>query len=96
MQLAVLIDADNTSWQAAGLIMTEVSRFGTATARRAYGDWTTNALTSWKTPMQTHAIVPVQQFQNTKGKNATDSAMIIDAMDLMHYQPSLSIRRHCS
>ena len=85
-QLALLIDADNTSARALDPIMAEVSKYGQAGARRIYGDWTTTQLQSWKTRLQGYAITPVQQFANTVGKNATDSAMIIDAMDLMHSQ----------
>jgi hypothetical protein len=64
--------------------MAEVGRHGTATVRRAYGDWTTGNLSGWKERLHTHAIQPVQQFRLTSGKNATDSALIIDAMDMLH------------
>ena len=84
MKIALLVDAENTSSRHISMVMAEVSRFGTSSARRIYGDWTTTQLTQWKPHLQNHAIVPVQQFTNTKGKNSTDSAMIIDAMDLMH------------
>jgi hypothetical protein len=64
--------------------MTEVARFGTASVKRVYGDWTTPNLAGWKTAASEHVIQPMQQFANTKGKNATDSALIIDAMDLLY------------
>ena len=85
-QLALLIDADNTSWKALDLIMAEIElgSYGTASARRIYGDWTGPYLSGWKFPLRKHAITPIQQFTNTAGKNNTDSAMIIDAMDLLH------------
>ena len=84
VHVAVLFDADNTSHAALGAIMREVSRFGVASVRRSYGDFTHSRLASWKACLQEHAITPVQQFQNTTGKNASDSALIIDAMDLLH------------
>jgi uncharacterized LabA/DUF88 family protein len=83
-RLAVLIDADNAQPSVASELMTEIGRYGTATVRRAYGDWTTPNLTGWKEYLHTLAIQPIQQFRLTTGKNATDSAMIIDAMDLLH------------
>ncbi len=64
--------------------MAEVSRYGTATIKRAYGDWTTTNLKVWKEVLHTVAIQPIQQFSYTSGKNATDSALIIDAMDMLH------------
>lgn len=82
--LAVLIDADNAQPIVAGELMAEIGRFGTATVRRAYGDWTTPNLNGWKEHLHTLAIQPIQQFRLTNGKNATDSALIIDAMDLLH------------
>lgn len=83
-KLAVLIDADNAQASIARELLAEISRYGTATVRRAYGDWTTTNLRSWKEALQALAIQPIQQFANTVGKNATDSALIIDAMDLLH------------
>jgi hypothetical protein len=83
-KLAVLIDADNAQAAIASELLAEVSRYGTATIKRAYGDWTTSNLRGWKEVLQSHAIQPVQQFSYTTGKNATDSALIIDAMDLLH------------
>jgi uncharacterized LabA/DUF88 family protein len=82
-RLAVLIDADNVSASVIAPLMAEIANFGTATVRRIYGDWTTPNLQSWKQVLAEHSIVPIQQFRNTIGKNATDSAMIIDAMDLL-------------
>ena len=83
-RLAVLIDADNTSWSRAADVMAEVARLGTATVKRAYGDWTTNQLNGWKPELLRHAIQPIQQYAYTAGKNSTDSALIIDAMDLLY------------
>jgi uncharacterized LabA/DUF88 family protein len=83
-RLAVLIDADNAQSQVVAELLTEVASYGTATVKRAYGDWTTSQLGRWKTVLHVHAIQPVQQFSYTSGKNATDSALIIDAMDLLH------------
>jgi len=82
--LAVLIDADNAQASAVAEILGEAARYGTATVRRAYGDWTTQNLSNWKKVLHVHAIQPIQQFSYTQGKNATDSALIIDAMDLLH------------
>ncbi|WP_314505997.1 NYN domain-containing protein [uncultured Microbacterium sp.] len=82
--LAVLIDADNVPPSKIGAVLTEVARFGTASVKRIYGDWTTPQLGSWKTVASQHVISPIQQFANTVGKNATDSALIIDAMDLLY------------
>lgn len=83
-RLAVLIDADNA--QASGIenLLAEISRYGTASVKRAYGDWTTANLQPWKDSLHRFAIQPIQQFSYTKGKNSTDSSLIIDAMDLLH------------
>ncbi len=83
-RLAVLIDADNTSPKHVADILDELAQFGRASVKRAYGDWTTPQLSGWKSALNEHAIVPVQQFAYTTGKNATDSALIIDAMDLLY------------
>lgn len=83
-RLAVLIDADNASAAVAKELLEEVAKFGTATVKRAYGDWTTQNLVGWKEHLHRHAIQPIQQFAYTKGKNSTDSAFIIDAMDLLY------------
>lgn len=83
-KLAVLIDADNAQVSVIQELLAEVSRYGTATIKRAYGDWTTQNLVGWKEVLHTMAIQPIQQFRNTVRKNATDSALIIDAMDVLH------------
>lgn len=82
--LAVLIDADNAQASVITELLAEVARYGTATVKRAYGDWTTPNLAGWKDALHVHAVQPIQQFRYTTGKNATDSALIIDAMDLLH------------
>lgn len=82
--IAVLVDADNVSYSRMGAVLTEVARFGTASVKRVYGDWTKPSLSSWKPVASEHVIQPIQQFANTVGKNATDSALIIDAMDLLY------------
>jgi uncharacterized LabA/DUF88 family protein len=82
--LAVLIDADNVSPTRIGPVLAEAARFGTASVKRVYGDWTKPNLASWKPAASEHVIQPMQQFANTTGKNATDSALIIDAMDLLY------------
>ena len=83
-RMAVLIDADNTSASHASAILEELARYGIPTVKRAYGDWTTQNLVRWKDELHRHAIQPVQQFAYTTGKNSTDSALIIDAMDLLY------------
>ncbi|MGN2252732.1 NYN domain-containing protein [Frateuria sp. GZRe12] len=83
-KLAVLIDADNAQPGLAEGLLAEVARYGTAHVKRAYGDWTDNHLRGWKDRLLDLSIQPIQQFGYTKGKNATDSAMIIDAMDLLY------------
>lgn len=83
-KLAVLIDAENAQASVVGDLLREVARYGTATIKRAYGDWTTQHLNGWKDKLPGFAIQPMQQFRYTSGKNATDSALIIDAMDLLH------------
>lgn len=82
--LAVLIDADNAHPSIIDGLLTEIAKYGVASVKRIYGDWTTPQLGSWKTVLLEHSIQPVQQFRYTVGKNATDSAMIIDAMDLLY------------
>jgi len=82
--LAVLIDADNADSSIIEGLLAEVSTFGVASVKRIYGDWTDNRLNKWKVTLLAHSIQPIQQFAYTTGKNATDSAMIIDAMDLLH------------
>ena len=83
-KLAVLIDADNIQATVLAKILSEASKYGTTTIKRAYGDWTTQSLTSWKKVLHVHAVRPMQQFSYTTGKNSTDCALIIDAMDLLH------------
>jgi uncharacterized LabA/DUF88 family protein len=82
--LAVLIDADNAQPAVIEGLLAEVAKYGTATVRRIYGDWTGPQLKGWKEVLLEHAIQPIQQFRYTTGKNATDSALIIDAMDLLY------------
>ncbi|WIB13537.1 NYN domain-containing protein [Curtobacterium sp. MCPF17_052] len=82
--LAVLVDADNVPPSRIGAVLAEVARFGTASVKRVYGDWTTTQLSNWKAAASEHVIQPMQQFAHTKGKNSTDSALIIDAMDLLY------------
>ena len=83
-RLAVLIDGDNTTPTIIEALLAEIAKYGSATVKRAYGDWTTSNLRGWKEAINAHAIQPMQQFAYTTGKNATDSAMIIDAMDLLY------------
>ena len=83
-RLAVLIDSDNTTARLTTELLEEIARFGTPTVKRAYGDWTTPQLSGWKKELLRHAIQPMQQFAHTQGKNSTDSALIIDAMDLLY------------
>ena len=83
-RFAVLIDADNTSPQIAGGLFEEISKFGEASVRRIYGDFSSPQLKSWADILQKHDIDPYQQFAYTKGKNSSDIALVIDAMDLLH------------
>jgi len=83
-RMAVLVDGDNAQPAIIDKILAEASRYGTLTIRRIYGDWTTANMGGWKENLQSYAIQPIQQFRYTIGKNATDSAMIIDAMDLLY------------
>ena len=84
IKLAVLIDADNTQPAIIEGLLNEVAKYGIASVKRIYGDWTSTNLRSWKDRLLEFAIQPIQQFSYTAGKNATDSAMIIDAMDLLY------------
>ena len=84
LRLAVLIDADNAPRTALREVMAEVAVYGTPTVKRIYGDWTAPNMNSWKPLLLEHAITPFQQYSYTSGKNATDSAMIIDAMDVLY------------
>ncbi len=83
-KIAILIDGDNAQSSLLPQMIVEAGRHGQVTVRRIYGDWTTNSMNSWKETLNFHAFQPIQQFRYTIGKNATDSAMIIDAMDLLH------------
>jgi NYN domain/OST-HTH/LOTUS domain len=83
-RLAVLIDADNAQASIIEGLLAEIARYGVASVKRIYGDWTSPHANSWKNSLLKHSINPVQQFPYTTGKNATDSTMIIDAMDLMY------------
>ena len=84
LRLAVLIDADNASRTAMKDVMAEVAVYGTPTIKRIYGDWTSPNMSTWKSILLETAITPIQQYSYTTGKNATDSAMIIDAMDILY------------
>lgn len=84
LKLAILIDADNISPKYVKVILDEAASFGVAAAKRIYGDWSDPRLKSWKDALLNNSIIPMQQYSYTTGKNATDSAMIIDAMDLLY------------
>lgn len=83
-RLAVLIDADNTSAAVARELFAEIAKYGIASVKRIYGDWSSPTLNAWRKILLRHALVPVQQFAYTKGKDATDMGLIIDAMDLLY------------
>src|SRR6201999_1823063 len=83
-RLAVLIDSDNTTASVTTELLQEIAKYGTPTIKRAYGDWTTQQLAGWKEELLRHAIQPMQQFAYTRGKNSTDSTLIIDAIDLLY------------
>jgi uncharacterized protein (TIGR00288 family) len=85
-RIALLIDADNVSHSKMAAILAELSRYGTASIRRAYGDWTAAGLKGWRDKLHDFAIRPIQQFSYTHGKNATDIALVIDAMELLYTQ----------
>jgi hypothetical protein len=84
LRLAVLIDADNIPYHNVTGMLEEIAKYGTPTFKRIYGDWTKPTIAGWKQVLLENAITPVQQYSYTKGKNATDSAMIIDAMDILY------------
>lgn len=84
LRLAVLIDADNIPYKHVKVMMEEIARYGTPTFKRIYGDWTKPNLSGWKKVLLENSITPIQQYGYTTGKNATDSAMIIDAMDILY------------
>jgi hypothetical protein len=83
-KIAMLIDGDNAQSSLLPQMLVEAGRHGQVTVRRIYGDWTTSNMNSWKETLNYHAFQPIQQFRYTVGKNVTDSAMIIDAMDILH------------
>ena len=89
-RVAMLVDGDNAQASLIGEMIAEASKYGTVTIRRIYGDWTTPNLKGWKDFLHTYAFQPIQQFRYTTGKNATDSALIIDAMDTL-YTRALSV-----
>ena len=84
LKLAVLIDAENAQPSLTPNLLSEIAKYGVASVKRIYGDWTGPQLSGWKDMLLTHSIQPIQQFRYTTGKNASDSAMIIDAMDLLY------------
>jgi uncharacterized LabA/DUF88 family protein len=84
LKLAVLIDADNIPYSNIKGMLDEIAKLGVPTIKRIYGDWTKPTVSGWKPALLQHAITPIQQYSYTTGKNATDSAMIIDAMDILH------------
>ena len=84
LNLAVLFDADNVPYSHVQEMLNEIAKYGVPTIKRIYGDWTKPALGGWKSVLLENAITPIQQYSYTTGKNATDSAMIIDAMDILH------------
>lgn len=83
-KIAVLIDAENAQYSVLGAVLAELSKHGHIIVKKAYGDWSSNHLRNWKQPLNELAINPVQQFSYTQGKNSSDAAMIIDAMDLLY------------
>lgn len=83
-KIAVLFDADNVPYAHVKEMLDEITKYGNPTIKRIYGDWTKPTISGWKSVLLENAIVPVQQYSYTTGKNATDSAMIIDAMDILH------------
>jgi Fe-S-cluster formation regulator IscX/YfhJ len=84
LRLAVLIDADNIPFSNVKGMLEEIAKYGTPTFKRIYGDWTKPTVAGWKSVLLENAITPIQQYSYTKGKNATDSSMIIDAMDILY------------
>ena len=83
-KMTVLIDAENISYRYAKIILDEASNYGPLIYKRIYGDWSSPTMAPWRNLILNYSIQPIQQFANTRGKNATDSALIIDAMDLLH------------
>lgn len=84
LRLAVLIDAENVPYKNIKGILEEVAKYGTPTLKRIYGDWTSSSLSGWKNNLLENAITPIQQYSYTSGKNSSDSALIIDAMDILY------------
>jgi uncharacterized LabA/DUF88 family protein len=84
LRLAVLIDADNIPYSNVRGMLEEIAKYGTPTFKRIYGDWTRPTISGWKSVLLENAITPIQQYGYTKGKNSTDSALIIDAMDILY------------
>jgi uncharacterized LabA/DUF88 family protein len=84
LRLAVLIDAENVPYRKIKGVMEEIAKYGTPTIKRIYGDWTKPEITGWKKVLLENAITPIQQYSYTQGKNSSDSAMIIDAMDILY------------
>ena len=91
--IALLIDAENVSPKYIKTIIDEVSMYGTPAYKRIYGDWTAPDMVSWKKMLLEHNLTPIQQFSYTQGKNASDSAMIIDAMDILYMDAWTKIPR---
>ncbi|MBA2561402.1 MAG: NYN domain-containing protein [Chitinophagaceae bacterium] len=83
-KIALLVDGDNSQPKLLSLVLEEASKYGKVTVRRVYGDWTTPHMNSWKSQLNEMAFNPIQKFSYTSGKNSTDSALIIDAMDILH------------
>lgn len=83
-RIALLVDGDNAAAKLLNLVLEEASKYGKVTIRRIYGDWTTPHMNSWKAQLNEMAFNPIQKFSYTSGKNSTDSALIIDAMDILH------------
>ncbi len=84
LRFAVLIDAENVPYKSIRGILEEVAKYGTPTIKRIYGDWTKSTLSGWKNSLLENAITPIQQYSYTSGKNSSDSALIIDAMDILY------------
>ena len=84
-KIALLIDGDNAQPSLVDQVLAETAKHGVVTTRRIYGDWTSPQMSGWKEALHAHAIQPIQQFRYTVGKNATDSSLIIEAMDLLHF-----------
>ena len=88
-RFAVLIDSDNVSAKYIESILSELTTYGISTYKRIYGDWTSTQNNKWREKLLENAIIPIQQFSNTVGKNATDSTLIIDAMDILYAEKEI-------